>query len=361
MHSLTGIVVGAMMWGGADAGVSSTVIEPEIIETRTIRLTQTVTLHDVDQSASDVLLWIPVPVDGPWQRVLDLSVDEAPGDWRLEPLADGRGMVVYAEVPDAGGTSPQVVISATVERHGVSFPIASVPDGMARLVQGELFGKYRRADAPLMEVDEDVAALAERLCGSTTDPAQEAMLLLQGVAEIADHYSKNPNVPTCGRGAASDCLEHGGGCCTDLHSLFIALARARDIPARLQFGYRVLDPNEGKQVDPGYRCWVEFFLPGAGWVPTDIVAADGSDEALPHRWCSLSSTRIGLWEGRSFQLSPPAEAGRIDTMLTGWAEIDGKAVDPLPADDGTPAQLRRTVKYEVLKTTRTADTPQLPQ
>jgi hypothetical protein len=33
-------------------------------------------------------------------------------------------------------------------------------------------------------------------------------------------------------------------------------------------------------------------------------------------------------------------------MLVGWAEIDGVAVDVLPADDGTPSKLTRTIQFE---------------
>jgi hypothetical protein len=211
-----------------------------------------------------------------------------------------------------------------------------------------------------MEVDERVQALADEACGGETDTARQAVALLKAVAETADHYSSNPNVPTCGRGAAGDCLDHGGGCCTDMHSLFIAMARARGIPARMQYGYRLLDGRAGAAYDPGYRCWVEFFVPGTGWVPTDVVAADNAEPSA-YRWVSLSSTRVWLWSGRSFQLDPPAKAGAIDTMICGWAEIDGKAVDPLPAADGSPSMLRRTVEYQVLSNTRTPKTGALPQ
>ena len=51
-------------------------------------------------------------------------------------------------------------------------------------------------------------------------------------------------------------------------------ARARGIPARLQMGYRLRETNEGKEVDPGYRCWAEYFVPNYGWVSADIVEAD---------------------------------------------------------------------------------------
>jgi hypothetical protein len=156
-------------------------------------------------------------------------------------------------------------------------------------------------------------------------------------------------------------MDHGGGCCSDLHSLFIAMARSRGIASRIQYGYRLLDGREDQDYNPGYRCWVEYFVPGAGWVPTDIVAADNSVETNPYRWASLSPYRVWLWEGRSFELTPASNSGAIDTMLYGWAEIDGVAVNPLPADDGTPSDLSRTVRYKVLRHDRPEGAPKLPE
>ncbi|MCA9295742.1 MAG: transglutaminase domain-containing protein [Phycisphaerales bacterium] len=211
-----------------------------------------------------------------------------------------------------------------------------------------------------MAVDARVQSLADAACGTETDVARQVMMLIDAVANNADHYSINSDVPTCGRGAASDCLAHGGGCCTDLHSLFIAMARARGIPARMQYGYRLLDGREGESYNPGYRCWVEFFVPGSGWLATDIVAADNA-KLSAHDWVTLSSTRIWLWSGRSFTLEPANASGPVDTMIAGWVEVDGEPIDPLPAADGTPSRVGRTLKYEVIKNTRTERTPALPQ
>jgi Transglutaminase-like superfamily len=144
-------------------------------------------------------------------------------------------------------------------------------------------------------------------------------------------------------------MAHGGGCCTDMHSLFIALARARGIPARLQMGYRLKDVNEGKDVDPGYRCWAEYFVPGYGWVPADVVEADDPKGLGRTRWFSgLTERRLWLNEGREFDLAGRAAAARVNTMVIGYAEIDGVPARVLP-DGDKPAQLTRTVRYDELR------------
>lgn len=352
------ISVCALLTGSAPAPGA---IELNIIETRAIELTQTVTVNDIPEGTRRLRMWVPIPSDGRWQRVLDRKVESAPGTWRLVRQEEGRGEFIYVEVANPEPGSASVVVSCVVERQGVHFPIDSELAHATGSIQPDLYPEYLFDTAPLMEVDTRVQDLANEICGDETDVAKQAVMLLKAVAEVADHYSKDPSKPHCGRGAAEDCLDNGGGCCTDLHSLFIALARARDVPARMQFGYRTLDNKVGQVVDPGYRCWIEFFVPGTGWVPNDIVASDNDDPANPCRWGSLSSTRLWLWEGRSFDLTPRSASGPVHTMLCGWAELDGKPIEVLPAEDGTPSKLRRTIEFEVLSNDRGVHTPALPQ
>jgi transglutaminase-like putative cysteine protease len=353
------LIVGGCLFSNALGKDSGNPISPDFLETRTVRLTQKVRLTGIPEGAKTVDLWIPVPTDRTWQRVLDITVDDAPGDWRIVPQTEGRGSFLYARIKDPKPGEAVVSVTCMVERRGVHFPLGR--EGVLPTFQPEIFREALDPASPLMVVDETVRKLAMEACGNEADVATQAVLLVRKVAEVADHYSKDPSKPHCGRGSAQDCLVNGGGCCTDLHSLFIAMARARGIAARLQFGYRLLDAKQGAEFDPGYRCWVEYFVPGAGWVPTDIVAADNADESNPRRWSSLSPYRVWLWEGRSFELMPPNASGPVHTMLCGWAEIDGKPVDPLPGDDGSPPQLTRTVAFEVLRHDRLEGAPKLPE
>jgi hypothetical protein len=200
-----------------------------------------------------------------------------------------------------------------------------------------------------MSADMQMSDMAAKACKGEKDPRRKVIKLLDAVADAADHYSKDPTKPTCGRGSAEDCIANGGGCCTDLHSLFIALARAQGIPARMQFGYRLKADKEDTDYDPSYRCWVEFYLPGSGWVPTDIVVADaGERDARMASYGKLEARRVWLWQGRNLDLVPHQSGPAIQTMLCGWAEIDGVPVDVLPAADKTPSKLKRTIRFQDL-------------
>jgi len=325
----------------AGAETAQPALGPSIAETRTYRIQQTVELRDVPATAKNVQLWVPVPADGSWQRVLDRRVVEAPPGWKLthEPTSDAD--LVYVETPRADVV--KVVVETTVMR---SSPVFDLARPAPTAVEKRLFVDELCTDAPLMTADEAVSSMARKACAGETDPVRKAVLILHAVADAADHYSKDSTKPKCGRGSAQDCLAHGGGCCTDLHSLFIAAAREQGIPARLEYGYRLNPAKEGTSFDPGYRCWVEYNLPGMGWVPTDIVVADAGERvARDANFGTLDARRVWLWQGRGLNLAPRQQSSPIQTMISGWAEIDGVAVDVLPAADGTPSKLQRTINF----------------
>ncbi|HMN97329.1 MAG TPA: transglutaminase-like domain-containing protein [Phycisphaerales bacterium] len=325
-------------------------LAPRVEETRYYRVVQTVALHDVPETAELVRLWTAVPVDGPWQRVLDMRVIEAPEGWSLVRQPASGGAMIYSESPAAARSSDpvKVVVEYLVQREAPAVDMRMPTDLHVdqEPLQRALFGEFLRTDASLMEASEQVRSMAREACKGAKHPREKVLRLLDAVASSVDHYSKDASKPHCGRGAASDCLEHGGGCCTDIHSLFIAMARAEGIPARLQMGHRLRGDREGQTFDPSYRCWVEFWLDGSGWVPTDIVVADsGSPEWRAEQWGRVDARRVWLWEGRGYDLVPKQAGPPIQTMHSGWAEIDGVAVDPLPKEDGTPSRLRRTVRF----------------
>jgi hypothetical protein len=316
---------------------------------RTYRVKQTVSLGEIPEGAKDVSWWIAYPSDDRFQEVLDLSVTSAPGDWKVvrEPDHGNRFLLVTVKNPPAGALD--AVVEFTLRRRAVSVDVDPTKVGALTESHRRLFVDELRTDAPHMAVTPEIRALADKACGEEKNLALQAKALLAAVAANADHYSKDATKPKCSVGDATACLAKGGGCCTDLHSLFISMARARSIPSRLQMGYRLQEKNDGKEVDPGYRCWVEYFLPGHGWVPADIVEADAEGGLGPEQWFDgLTDRRLWLNEGRNFDLAGRRSKERVNTMVIGYAEIDGVPVRLLPEGD-KPAQMTRKVLFTEVK------------
>ena len=320
--------------------------------TTTYHVEQNVTLSEIPAGAKTVKWWISIPNDDRYQEVLDFNVVSAPGTWRTvtEPDHGNRFMLVEVAAPAAGSLTTKVEF--LLRRRSVFTEIDPAKAGPITDSHRLLFVDEMRQDAPHMQASPRIVKMANTACGIETNIAVQARQLLDAVADYADHYSKDPTKPRCSVGDAGDCMTNAGGCCTDMHSLFIALARSRGIPARLQMGYRLREANAGKEVDPGYRCWAEYFVPNYGWVSADIVEADDPKGLGRTRWFSgLTERRLWLNEGREFDLAGRAVTGhRVNTMVIGYAEIDGVEARVLANDiTKVPAQLARTVRYTEVK------------
>jgi transglutaminase-like putative cysteine protease len=310
----------------------------------TYRVVQTARLDQIE-GAKQVRWWISIPEEGRHQDVPDFTVVSAPGEWRVATDEDRANRFLYVEVDNPSGDAVEAVVEFTLRREPVWMDVDSKKVGAITDAHRRLFASELRKDAPHMEVTDEIATIADKVCGSEANAALQARMLLDHVADNADHYSKDPTKPSCGIGDAEDCLTNGGGCCTDLHSLFIALARHRGVPARLQMGYRLLEKNVGKEVDPGYRCWVEFFAPGFGWVPADIVEADATDGLGRDRWfAGLTSRRLWLNQGRDFVFDGAQADAPVNHMSLGYAEVDGVPARILPEGEKAP-QLTRRVRF----------------
>jgi len=314
----------------------------------TYRVRQTTKLAEIPPDAKVVKWWVAIPDDNPDQSVLDLAVVSAPGSWQFVTEPDRANRFLYIEVANPGTDSLAAVVEFTVRRQSVFVDVDPSRVGPITETHRKLFADELRTDAPFMRATPTILKFAGEACGTETNVARQVSLLLNAVADRVNHYSIDSSVPKCSPGDAEACMAKGGGCCTDLHSLFIASARARGIPARLQMGYRLREPNAGKETDPGYRCWAEYFLPGYGWVPTDIVEADDPKGLGRERWFSgLTERRIWLNSGREFDLAGRAEtAHRVNTVVVGYAEIDSHEVRVIPDEAlNLPAQITRTVYY----------------
>jgi hypothetical protein len=322
---------------------------PQEASSTDYKVEQTVTLSGIPEGSRTVKWWISIPGDNPDQKVLDLSAS-VPGKWSIATEPDHGNRFLFTEVSALSAPTLTAKFDFTVRRRSVSVVVDPAKVGPITDTIRRVFADELLQDAPHMQVTPAITAMAIKACGTESNPGIEAKLLLSLVAGTTVHYSRDPSKSKYSLGDAETCLAHGGGTCTDIHSLFIALARARGIPARLQMGYRLREANEGKSVDPGYRCWAEYFLPGYGWLPTDLVEAEDPKGLGPERWFSgLTSRRLWLNQGREFNL-PDRASNRhlVNTMIIGYAEIDGAEARVLPEGD-KPAQFSRTVLYTEVK------------
>lgn len=300
------------------------------------------TIKEIPAGTRKVRVWFWLPQEDEYQRVLDLVVTQAPAGYRITQAADGGHTCLYAEVENPTADSISLATDFIARRTAATVPLD--PDRAGELTDRhrETFAEYLRRDVPFMQVDDRMQKLADEICGHETNVIREARLLYNYVVEKTQHYSRGPSAPkSSNRGDAAYCLAQGGGACTDMHALFMALARARGIPTRIYFGSRLVPANEGKEMDPGYRCWVTFFAPNYGWVPCDLAAGNTIPEKKEFYFGGLDERRLLFSAGRDLDMAPKQDGPRVNLFIRAYVEVDGK---PYTTFD-------RILKYTELKQT----------
>jgi transglutaminase-like putative cysteine protease len=289
------------------------------------------TVTDIPSGAQRVRVWFWLPDDDAQQKVLELQASTSAGppgsaaEIRItrDPVYGHR--YLYLSAPHPGPTTLSLQTDFVIRRSAVSIQLDPQKAGSLTDVHRAEFAAELRRDVPNMQVTAQMAALADQICGDERNVVRQARLLFDYVVSNTNHYSR-PNAPkSSGKGSADYCLSQKGGSCTDMHALFIAMARARGIPTRLHFGSLLKAANEGKDIDPGYRCWVEYFVPNYGWVPMDIAAANTNADRRDFYFSGLDERRIRFSEGRNLDLSPRQDAAEsLNLMLVAYLEVDGQ-------------------------------------
>jgi len=290
----------------------------------TYRIHHTLTIKNLPAGTKKVRVWFWLPQEDESQKILDFTVAQAPAGFRTE-VDPATGMTyLYAEVDRPGADAIPISTDFTLCRHASATTLDPQKAGPLTDLHRTAFADDLRTNVPHMVVDAKMKALADRLCGSETNVVRQARLLYDYVVDNTQHYSKSPTAPkSSNQGDAEYCLASGGGACTDLHSLFGALARARGIPTRICFGSLLKAQNEGKETDPGYRCWVLFFVPGYGWTPADLAAANLAPEKKDFYFGGLDARRVLFSRGRDLTLAPKQDGPPVNLFIRAYVEVDG--------------------------------------
>lgn len=286
---------------------------------------QSFSVKDLPADAKHVRGWFWMPEDRPEQRVTEFRVVQAPETFRITRDPRYGRSWLYAEAPVNADKPLRIETEFILVRRKISGLADSSKAGLMTDAHRRAFASELRLDEKHMEVTSKIKIIASDLAGDEKNPVLVAKRFFDYVIDKSDHYSKFGPMPK-GKclGDAMECLAGTGDCCTDQHALFIALCRARGIPCRLMYGSRLKPENAGKDHDPGYRCWPNFFAPGLGWVPLDISSADTAPAGRAAEWFGgLDENRAEWAEGRDFDLEPRSNV-RPDLVIRGWVEVDGK-------------------------------------
>ena len=204
----------------------------------------------------------------------------APDPVRQEYSEDYTDAAVYRVVGwdldlEAMDTYPQRVDSVSEGRDGAMVVDLSVKNQTYYFLEpvpidgrdySEEIAAYLKPSEKVTWEGDDLMALLDKVDGGdvfafASNAAYWAAHSLEYDGDLARRISNGE----CDTLNAEEALARGGGTCSEYTNLFLALMRARGIPARFETGI-CLD-GEGKPMSS--HAWASFFLDGYGWIPAD--------------------------------------------------------------------------------------------
>ena len=277
---------------------------------RKFELTYSAKILDVPAGAT-VKVWMPVAQTSPQQEV-KLTSQSTPADLQINPDAYGN-QIGYFTV-DQTADAKEIDFSL---QYDVARQQAGLDDSQKALESNES-ERFLNANRLVPKTGKPIELLADK---SVPENPKAAGELLYQIVE--DHMKYDKSKPGYGNGDSVWACDSQTGNCTDFHSLFISLARSRDIPARFQIGFSIpTDKPEG--TIGGYHCWAWFHVDGQGWLPVDISEADKHPEMKSFFCGNLTPDRVTFSTGRDIQLVPASETESLNYFVYPHVEVDGK-------------------------------------
>ena len=165
---------------------------------------------------------------------------------------------------------------------------------------------YTKTEPYAESDDPQILALADRIAGDETNPYLLARKFYDYV--VANLRYKLVD----GLLGAKAVVNSGAGECGDYSALFIALARAKKIPARPVVGFWAISGTDQAHV------WAEFYLEGIGWIPADptVGQSERSKNGIQdYYFGNMDNQRVILSKGFNIKLDPPAPGGTVAPLL----------------------------------------------
>ena len=287
----------------------------------------------------EVQLWLPYPSSDSAQEITHITID---GDYTHSAIhKDKKFQTPMLFVKwEAAATNRFLTLSFKARRNEVTTPTFPLTEPSWDKAD---YSFYLRS-TPMAPIDGDLAELAGSITKGKKGVLEKARAIYDWTVE---NTTRNPEIRGCGSGNVRALLKNPCGKCADISSIFIALCRAVDVPAREILGLR-MGQKSFQDITQGQHCWAEFFLPGFGWVPVDpadvrkkmlVNHLDLNDPATAvcreFFFGGIDAYRVKLGHGRGIQPDPEPFGGTIDYLMYPFAQVGSQTIDWLDPENFT--------------------------
>ncbi len=263
-------------------------------------------------------VWIPAAHSDDFQEV---GVISANGDLGLKKTHESRfgNEMYYAETSKAKQGDLHFEVVYDVVRHE-RLTLGTARPHLADVHLKERGRKEYLQPDRLVPISGLPADLAVQVTEGKTSPLEKARAIYD---YVFTHMRYDKTGTGWGRGDVLYACDAKKGNCTDFHSLFIAMARSQEIPARFEIGFP-LPPDKHSGEIAGYHCWADFFEPQHGWIPVDISEAWKHQEKRDYFFGAHDANRVQFSVGRDLRLSPAQDGAPLNYFVYPYVEVAGK-------------------------------------
>lgn len=285
---------------------------------RSVEATFVAHLSAIPENADRIRVWVPLPESTGDQTIEGLRI-ESPYRWTRHSEKEFGNEYLYAEIEKPSEGMKLLELHFQARRQEVTFgrirPAAPPKQELRRHLR----------DDRLVTISPRIRRLADEVTVGKKGPLAQSKAIYDHVLTTMKYDKATPG---WGNGDSERACDIRRGNCTDFHSLFIAMARAKGIPARFIIGFPM--PAKDGQTS-GYHCWAEFYVEGTGWIPVDPSEASKSSDPVRREYLfgNLDPDRIQFTVGRDLRLTPPTKEP-LNYFIYPYAESKGESV-------GTPA------------------------
>ncbi|MBI2609049.1 MAG: transglutaminase domain-containing protein [Deltaproteobacteria bacterium] len=253
-------------------------------------------------------LWIPYPVEDQAQKVFSFKSHSV---WPVKLTQENKygNRMIYIE-----GKTKKEPVTLKFEYKIERFPYKGEKKNDSFLAPA----LYRGPDK-LVPIFPEIQTIAKEETKKASSTHQKIRALYDYIIN-AMTYDKSGT--GWGNGDAVWACSTKRGNCTDFHSLFIALNRSENIPARFEIGFPIpVDKTEGEIA--GYHCWAAAYDKHKGWIPVDATEAKKTGE-IEKYFGALPSNRIKFSQGRDIVLNPRQKGEPLNYFIYPYAEVAGE-------------------------------------
>ncbi len=273
-------------------------------------------IDQLPENAGTVDIWVPLPSENGVQNVTNYKINSQLPYKLYTDSGYGNQFAHFTsngEIPEPLKVDIQIDVVRS-EQNGLNASSAHQSHNDSPNLE-----RYLQPDL-LVPIDGPIAEEARQVVNDSMTPFQKIEAIYNHLFETMKYDKSGVG---WGNGDALYACEARKGNCTDIHSLFIGMARSQGIPSRFVMGFP-LPQDKTESAIAGYHCWAEFYVDGQGWVPVDISEAIKHPEKKEYYFGRLDPHRVAFTTGRDIKVASGETTHTLNYFIYPYVLVDGQ-------------------------------------